>query len=347
MTSPLADERTEFGPVPVGGAASRNGLQRQSQSLAWSRLGRALKRQLLPGLLTAAAILGCGAAFDLSGGVPLRSSAIFWTPIAAGFGFAAAFVLELRRNTITSLSSFGKHRGYAILGAAPELTAKTLRQLPPDKRTPQGCVAFQPASSFATAFRDLQGGLEGQALVSFIAPLPGDGATTAALCTAMSAVQQGRSVIAVDCDLRQRALTRALGYEADEGVLEACAEPRLWRSLVVEEPETGLHVLPAARMRSPWRSLVGAPGFQALLDDLTRAYDLVVLDCPPALANADGAMVAALADKCVVVAAWDRTRLNTVRATIRAVQRQHSRASTGVYVNRVPPQYRFGRLRPD
>ena len=84
----------------------------------------------------------------------------------------------------------------------------------------------------------------------------------------------------------------------------------------------------------------------AKLQELQAKYDLVILDCPPALSNADGAMVARVADKTVVVAAWDETPLAAVRNTMRALRRR-SNDATALYVNRVPAGYRFGRLRGD
>jgi Mrp family chromosome partitioning ATPase len=181
--------------------------------------------------------------------------------------------------------------------------------------------------------------------VAFIAALPGEGATTAALCAAVSATQQGRNVIIVDCDIRHRTLTRALGSQPDRGVLDACDAPDQWERLIEEEEETGLHFLPAARALNPWRSLLGSQGFSLLIGELRSAYDLVVLDCPPVLSSADGPLLASSADKTVLVAAWDRTPLSAVRQSMRMLQRLEARA--GVYVNRVPPNYRFGRLRGD
>jgi Mrp family chromosome partitioning ATPase len=310
------------------------------------RLRRGVRRQWLIVLLITLAVTGTGIAYDLAGGIRPLSSATFWLPIGLSAALVIALVREVSRNTITMLSSLGKHRGYTVLGAAPDLTAGALRELPPDKRTPLGALAFQQASPFATAFRDLQAALRDDNLVAFVGSVPNEGATTAALCTAVSAAQQGRSVIVVDCDVRRRSLTKALGSEPDLGVLEACEQSTYWRTYVEEEPETGVHVLPAARLRNPWRNLVGTPGFPQLITALRKAYDLVVLDCPPALGSAEGAIIAGLADKVVTVAAWDRTPISAVRNTIRTLQKR-SRAATAVYVNRVPPGYRFGRLRPD
>lgn len=342
MTAPLAGDRTRYEPGTLGAATLRS--RRPSRSLALGRLGRGVRRQWPLVALVALVIGGAGIAYDVFGGVQLTSATLFWAPLGLAAGLALGAMRELGRNTVTSLSSFGKHRGYAILGAAPELTDRSLRQLPPDQRTPLGCLTFQPASTFATAFRDLQSVMGQDGVVAFIGSLPNEGATTSALCTAISATQQGRSVIILDCDLRRRSLTRLFGRDPDEGVTDACEHPDAWRELVDEEEETGLHFMAAARPRSPWRSLVSSPGFTLLLARLRESYDLVVLDCPPILGSADGSVIAGYADKAVLVTAWDRTPLNAVRNAMRTLQRT-PRVKAGVYVNRVPPEYRFGRLR--
>ena len=343
MTSPLTGDRTERRSRGTGTAPARTRRQ-NSRPLLTGRVHRGVRRQWLLALVIAAAIAGGGGAFDIGSGSAPAAAALFWAPLGASVGLAIAFIRELGRGTITSLSSFGRNRSYSVLGAAPELTQASLRQLAPHQRTPLGCLAFQPASSFATAFRDLQSAM-GQDMVSFIAALPGEGATTSALCAAVSAAQQGRNVIVVDCDIRHRTLTRMLGAEPERGVLDACDAPDAWQKMVEEEEETGLHFLPATRSLNPWRSLSGSQGFALLLGELRGAYDLVVLDCPPALASADGPLLASMADKTVLVAAWDRTPLSAVRQSMRILQRLQAQA--GVYVNRVPPNYRFGRLRGD
>jgi Mrp family chromosome partitioning ATPase len=341
VTAPLSGDRPRYEPGTLGAATLR---RRPSRSLALARLRRGFRRQWLLFAAVTIVIAGAGLAFDWTGGVPLLPSATFWLPLSFAAGFAVALTRELSRNTVTSLSSFGKHRGYAILGAAPELTPRTLRQLPPDKRTPLGCLALLPASPFATAFRDLQASVSKDAIVAFTSSVPDEGSTTAALCTAISASQQGRNVVVIDCDLRRRSLTRKLGFDPDEGLLDACAAPDRWQAFVGEEDEIGLHFIPAPRPTGKWRNLDAAAGLQRLLANLREHYDLIVLDCPPVLATSDGPAIAALADRIVLVTAWDQTPLNAIRRAMGCLQRQPG-AMTGVYVNRVPPEYRFGRLR--
>lgn len=346
MASPLAGDKLRYATSTAAGATRRVWAERQPwRVLALSRLARAWRRQWLTLLIASGVIGATGLILVLLGNASPQDGIVFFVPASLLGGLGVAALRELTRNTITSLSSLGKHRDYSVLGAAPVLTRQTLRELPPDQRTPLGCLAFLPASSFATAFRDLQGSLSNTQLVAFIAPFPGEGASTAALCAAVSACQQGRRAILIDCDLRQRSFSAGLEIEPKAGILELCERPGDWRSFVDEEVETGLHFIPAARPASAWKSLAGAGGLHVLLDNLRDAYDLIVLDCPPALATADGPEVARLADKCVVVVSWDATPISAVRNTMR-VLRARARAATGIFVNRVPQGYRFGRLRP-
>jgi Mrp family chromosome partitioning ATPase len=314
--------------------------------MPWTRFARAAQRQAWVFVLIAALVIGAGVAYEISGGVGLEDALKLWIWVGLIAALVIASVREVARNTITSVARLGRHRGYSVLGAAPQLTPQALRQLPPNARSPLGALIQQPSSAFASAFRDLQDAIAADQVVAFIAPRFDEGATTSALCAAISAMQQGRRVIVLDCDIRRRSLTRALERAPKVGVFEAAERPEAWASFVDYEDETGLPFLPAASESNPWRTLFGAPGFPVLLDRLRQEYDLIVLDCPPALGNADGMMLARMADRCVVVAAWDETPLSAVRSAMRAL-RTRSRLTTGIYVNRVPPGFRFGRLRPD
>lgn len=340
MTSPYA--RADYAPNEARVRAQPT----PRRALTGARIARTLRRQVGLFLLIAALITITGVVVERSSGTRWQDSVALWGWVGLGVALLVALLRESGRNTITSIQSLGRHRGYSVLGAAPAIGGEVLRQLPPDARTPHGVLTLQPSSSFAAAFRDLQQAIADDAIVAFIAPGPDEGASTSALCAALAAMQQGRRVILLDCDIRRRSVTRALNREPTVGVLEAAERPDAWRSFVDHEDETGLPFIPASHESNPWRSLFGAPGFPALLEHLRAEFDLIVLDCPPALGAAEGVMLARLADRCVVVTAWDETPLAAVRNTMKAL-RKRSRATTGIYVNRVPPGYRFGRVRPD
>jgi len=258
-----------------------------------------------------------------------------WTGVGLGFGVLVALVREGARDTV-NVGDFGVRLPFKLVSAAPEVSPRGLRQLPPDKRTPLGFVSHSPASRFASAMRELQSQLLDDQVVAFVGAAPDEGATTTALCAAASAAQQGRRVVIVDCDLRRRALTKLMGGDVEIGVLELASDPTRWRDAVCEDEDAGFHYIPAARQGSAWRTLAGAPGFRDLINQLRGSYDLVFLDCPPALVSADSIVVAAGADHAIVVAAWDRTPTHAVRRVAAALRRLGSTRLPGVCLNLLP-----------
>lgn len=264
------------------------------------------------------------------------------------FGIAAGLILGFARESLREAVgplSLARLRGvFRLLGGAPALTKRDLRELPPDMRSPIGCLVYKPASAFSSAARALHQAIAERQVVAFIGAVPDEGATTAALSAAISAAQQAYRVLIIDGDLRRRSLTRVLtGDPADDpaaGVLEAAREPSRWRDLIQEERETGLHFLPAAAPDTPWRSLFSEPGWPDLLSDLRAHYDLIVLDCPPALTSAEGPMLSRLADERVLLAVWDETPLSALRAVQRVFRRQTPPA-TALFVNQLPSGVRI------
>ncbi len=345
MTAPLLGEKASFASeTSAAWAGPRRVREAKPVSLFWERVKRGAHRQIGVLALVFALAIGVGLLYEFAAGVPALEALPACLAIAVVVAFAIGVASELGRNTVTSVAGLRKHLNYLVLGAAPELTPEAFRELPPDQRTPLGCLTFQPGSAFATSFRNLQGTISSNRMIAVIGSIPNEGASTSALGIAVSATQQGRSVLLVDCDLRRRSLTRALIGDADAGILEAADRPNNWRGLIHQEAETGLHFLPAAKSKNPWNTIVGMAGLPLLLEDMRKTYDLIVLDCPPALGSADGATLAHLADGCIVVAAWDDTPMGALKESMRALR---ARTQAGVYVNRVPPGYRFGRLRPE
>lgn len=346
VTAPLLREDFAFGADAGGWNRGRRAKETKPVSLVWARTKRAAHRQLGVFAIVLVLTVGVSLLYSYASNLSLWGALPLCLLIGAGVAFAVSILSELGRNSVTSVSGLRKHMSYLVLGAAPELTPAALRELPPEQRTPLGCLTFQPGSPFATAFRHLQGGLENHRIIAVIGSIPNEGASTAALGAAVSATQQGRRVLLVDCDLRRRSLSRWLVGDVDAGVLEAANRPDHWRDLVRQEPETGLHFLPASKLQNPWSGLMSMAGLPVLLDEMRKAYDLVILDCAPALGSADGAALARLADGRIVVTAWDDTPMGALKQSMRTL-RARERGATAVYVNRVPPGYRFGRLRPE
>lgn len=326
--APTAITPTSLSPLRPSAFAKRTG------SAPLKRLRRFLLRQapLILGLACVTWLIG-GLYVALNGVTPERI--VTWGIFGLMVGALIAVAHEIGRGAISDIAAAERASSRRVASAAPQVPSRALRSLSPDMRTPLGCAIYQPASDYATSIRHVLSTLGDAQVVALLGSTPRDGATATASSVAALASQQGRNVLLVDCDLRQRGVTHLLDAEPEAGVLEAAANPQIWPTLIEQEPETGLHVMPAARLSNPWQRLFDEPGLVELVAQWRERYDLIVLDCPPALTNADGAMLTRLADLCVPVISWDDTSSANLRQMMRRL-RQNAPETISLHINRAP-----------
>ncbi len=258
-----------------------------------------------------------------------------WATFGLAIGGFVGVAHEVERGVIHNLESVERASRRRVTSAAPMISARAMRGLSPDMRSPLGVAIQQPASAYASALRHFLLTLGDAQVVAVLGSSPRDGATATASAVAALASQQGRNVLLVDCDLRRRGVTQLLDSDPEAGVLEAAADPAIWASLIEQEPETGLHIMPAARLTNVWRRLFDQPRLGELIALWRARYDLIVLDCPPSSAGAEGAMLIRLADRCALVASWDETPGADLRQTMRHL-RQNAPPLVNLHLNRAP-----------
>jgi protein-tyrosine kinase len=141
----------------------------------------------------------------------------------------------------------------------------------------------------------------------------GEGRSTIAANLALTAAQEGRETILVECDVRKPSLATLFDLA-----------PRAWLAQVLDGsaelsqalcPVGPLSVLCAGDARDPM-AVLRSPRLGPLLDTLRATYALVVLDAPPALAFADAGRLATAADGAVLVVRVHATPRDVVRMAV-------------------------------
>ncbi len=156
----------------------------------------------------------------------------------------------------------------------------------------------------------------------------GEGRTVTAANLALTASQEGRAVVLVEADLRKPALQALFGLAPRAGlvdVLDGTAE------LSQAVARVGaLSVLSAGEVRDAAAAL-RHPRAASVMESLRAAYDLVVLDAPPALAFSDGDRIAGAADAAVLVVRAGVTPRQVVRLALESLGER----AAGVVLNDV------------
>jgi protein-tyrosine kinase len=149
---------------------------------------------------------------------------------------------------------------------------------------------------------------------------PGEGKTFCALNLALSiSGEPDTEVLLVDGDFAKPDVLKVLGLEAEAGLIDAIADPRLDpESLVLRTDLAGLSILPGGRQAANVTELLASDRAREILARLAEARPnrIILLDSPPALMASPAAVLAGYAGQLVMVVRADRTRESDLREAL-------------------------------
>jgi len=201
------------------------------------------------------------------------------------------------------------------------MPAETLKATHPGAAQDSLVVLGAPGSAAAEQYRVLYQRLLQLAsrrplrVVAVTSAARREGRTTTAANLALTAAQDGRTALLVEADLRRPSLAGLFGLAPRAGlaeVLDGTAE--LGQAIARVGP---LAILCAGEARD--LEITRRPRAAAVVEQLRAAYDLVVLDAPPALAFADGDRLAAAADAALLVVRAGSTPRQVVRLALESL----------------------------
>jgi succinoglycan biosynthesis transport protein ExoP len=177
--------------------------------------------------------------------------------------------------------------------------------------------------------------------VAITSALPEEGKSTVAAWYAYVNALAGRRTLLIECDLRRPVLAERFGLELSPGLSEYLggqSEPtELLRSIPVEGPTAEpLSVIPAGEVPAQPSELIGSVKFGRFLEQVSEAYDLVVLDCPPLLPVGDTLSIVPRVKGAMLCVRVGQTTLEQAVAA-RAALRRLPQRPVGLVITGVEP----------
>lgn len=192
--------------------------------------------------------------------------------------------------------------GVPVLGMIPVVTSWRGQDRPLLRRE-------EPTSQAAEAYRTLastiQRILPHRPLRSLVvtSPAQGDGRTTIVANLGIVLARSGRTVVAVDCDLRNPRLHQVFGLENEAGFTSVLrGEAPLSRAVQQVPDEPRLQVLASGPTPPAPGQLLSAQRTIEVMTALQAQADVVVIDVPTVAPGSDATVVASIADAALVVA---------------------------------------------
>ncbi|TPM25656.1 polysaccharide biosynthesis tyrosine autokinase [Mesorhizobium sp. B2-3-5] len=199
-----------------------------------------------------------------------------------------------------------------------------------------------PASMFAETLRSAKIAfdvvLEGQGsrVIGVISVLPGEGKSTVAANLAGLLAANGARTLLIDGDLRNPGLSRGLGMEADQGLMEAVVSGQTWQSVGKIDRQTKLAIIPAVSRGhfSHTSELLSSAGMRRFIENAKETFEYIVVDLPPLGPVVDAKAFAPLVDGFVLVTEWGRTPRAMVRSMLES-EPYVANKIVGVVLNKV------------
>jgi polysaccharide biosynthesis transport protein len=253
--------------------------------------------------------------------------------IALLLGVGAVVIAEMFDTGLSAPDDIELELGVPALAVIPSLesvlpTANDEAEI----LSPEKYVVKYPLSQFAESFRSLRAAIrmcragKKTKLVAITSSVMDEGKTTTAIALIRIAALAGDRALLVDCDLRHRGVNIMLPEEREAGLVELLSGTATLADVIVHDVESGADILPLGRSPFTPRDLLASDAMQEVLGQLSKSYDLVILDTPPVLAVSDTRGFVDKVDAVVVLARWSKTPRKVIQQTLRVLH------SSGAYI---------------
>lgn len=202
-------------------------------------------------------------------------------------------------------------------------------------------VQADPHSSRSEAFRSLRTNLQfvnvakHPRVIVMTSSLAGEGKTTTTANLALAMAEAGAKVVLIEGDLRRPRLLRYLGMEGAVGITDVLIERAELRDVVQRFGEHELGVIGAGQIPPNPSELLGSEAMRKALEELKQVFDYVIIDAPPLLPVTDAAILGAITDGTLVVAASGDVTTDQLQAALDSLDRVNA-TTLGIVLNKLP-----------
>lgn len=237
-----------------------------------------------------------------------------------GIAIGLAFFVNYLDDSIKSQDDVETYLRLPFLGYVPNIKSNSVVE-----RDLQGHL--HPQSNAAEAFRTIRAAIalthkaDRLRVLSVTSTIPAEGKSLIASNLAIVMAQTGLKTLLVDADLRRPSVHKAFQLHSPVGLAAYLQETTSNLDDLVHTSEVpNLDVICCGSAPLNPSELIGSKRMILFLQEVSKRYDRVLLDCPPVSAVSDPLVIAAMTDGIVFVTKFNKIRREHARKTIQRIQ---------------------------
>lgn len=198
-----------------------------------------------------------------------------------------------------------------------------------------------PKSRVSEAYRTLRTNIQFSTLDDDIKSIvvtssgPGEGKSITMANLAITIAQSGKKVLLMDCDFRKPTVHVKFDFPNAQGLINVLAQDKKFEEVVITTDVKNLYVITSGPVPPNPAELLGTKKMKALLNELTKTFDMVLMDAPPVLAVTDAQILSTIADRTIIVAAYGESDKRALVEAKESIEKVGSKI-LGIVINKVP-----------
>lgn len=174
-------------------------------------------------------------------------------------------------------------------------------------------------------------------VVTITSSAPGEGKSTTAANLAIALAQAGSRVVLVEGDLRRPRLSEYLTVEKSVGLTTVLVGRVTLDAALQQAATPGMDVLTSGALPPNPAEILQTDAMAAVVAELRRRFDVVLIDAPPLLPVTDAALLASISDGAILVVRHGETGRDEVRAAAKRLSSVGARL-LGTVLTMTPPK---------
>jgi tyrosine-protein kinase Etk/Wzc len=257
--------------------------------------------------------------------VPVKPQRLTVLALAAALGLLAGVALAFLRNSLRpglkDPADIEQRAGLHVFATVPHSEAQVQQARAIKIKTPGTHVlaVLAPQDPVVESLRSLRTALQFAMLdastnvVLITGPTPGIGKSFTSVNFAAVLGAANKKVLLIDADLRKGHINQYFGQGRECGLSEVVSGSAPLADALRRNVAPNVDFLATGTLPPNPAELLMTPATQALLQQLSAQYDLVIIDTPPVLAASDTAILAPLAGAVFMVARAEVTSLGELQ----------------------------------